>query len=487
MALMINTNMYSLNAARNLGKSQSSLELSLQRLSSGLRINSAKDDAAGLAIASRMTAQIKGLDQAARNANDGISASQTAEGALQQSTDLLQRIRELAVQSANDTNSATDRASLQSEVSQLQQELNNIANTSAFNGKNLLDGSFVGAQFQVGANSGQVIGISIQSARSSDIGDNALSVNGTINAAVAAAASLPSANNVAAQTLTISGGTGSANVAVAAGDSASAIAANVNAVAASTGVTASAQTNALLSSIGAGTVSFNLFGSNSSAVAVSANVVNANDLSSVAAAINNVTASTGITAIASGTSIALTSSTGTDIGISAYTNSGSTATASFRGAAGTTAVTLTSGGNNASRVGGTVSLSSSAAYSVNTTATGTLFTSATSVSSLSAVSAINIGTQSGASSALQVIDSALGAINGQRGSLGALENRFQSVIANLQTSSENLTAARGRIQDADFAHETSMLTRAQVLQQAGTAMLAQANAVPQSVLSLLRG
>src|SRR5215813_2048331 len=177
MALMINTNIYSLNAARNLTKSQSGLQVSLQRLSSGLRINSAKDDAAGLAIASRMTSQINGLNQAARNANDGISASQTAEGALQQSSDILQRIRELAVQSANDTNSATDRSSLQSEVSQLQQELNSIANNTAFNGKALLDGSFSGQNFQVGANAGQVVSFSIASAQATNIGNNALASN----------------------------------------------------------------------------------------------------------------------------------------------------------------------------------------------------------------------------------------------------------------------------------------------------------------------
>jgi len=170
MGLTINTNVMSLNAQRNLGKSQGALAKSMQRLSSGLRINSAKDDAAGLAISDRMTSQIRGLNQAARNANDGISLAQTAEGALQESTNILQRMRELAVQSANDTNTSSDRSSLQAEVSQLISELDRIADTTAFNGKVLLDGSLGSSTFQVGANSGQTISFTIDGAQSTDLG-----------------------------------------------------------------------------------------------------------------------------------------------------------------------------------------------------------------------------------------------------------------------------------------------------------------------------
>ena len=210
MAISINTNVASLNAQRNLSASQTNLAKSMQRLSSGLRINSAKDDAAGLAISDRMTSQIRGLNQATRNANDGISLAQTAEGAMQESTNILQRMRELAVQSANDTNSASDRASLQSEVDQLKQELTRIAETTPFNGKKLLDGSMISAQFQVGANAGETISFGIGSARSTDLGNHSLTTNNAtaaqgIEVASAADTDTADGNNVGAQTLTVVG------------------------------------------------------------------------------------------------------------------------------------------------------------------------------------------------------------------------------------------------------------------------------------------
>ena len=179
MALTINTNVASLNAQRNLGKSQNDLSRSMERLSSGLRINSAKDDAAGLAISDRMTSQIRGLNQASRNANDGISMAQTAEGALQETTNILQRMRELAIQSANDTNSASDRASLQAEVNQLKQEMTRIAGSTSFNGRNVLDGTMNNAQFQVGANANETISFSIPSAKAADLGINLLESTST--------------------------------------------------------------------------------------------------------------------------------------------------------------------------------------------------------------------------------------------------------------------------------------------------------------------
>ena len=185
MALTINTNVASLNAQRNLGISQSNLAKSMQRLSSGLRINSAKDDAAGLAISDRMTAQIRGLNQATRNANDGISLAQTAEGAMQESTNILQRMRELAVQSANDTNSASDRKSLQAEVSQLISELDRIASTTSFNGQKLLDGSFAGASFHVGANAGETIDFGVASTKTKNIGNVAQGTSSSVTSATA--------------------------------------------------------------------------------------------------------------------------------------------------------------------------------------------------------------------------------------------------------------------------------------------------------------
>jgi flagellin len=505
MPAVINTNVSSLNAQRNLTMSQSSLATSIQRLSSGLRINSAKDDAAGLAISDRMTSQINGLDQAARNANDGISLAQTAEGGLGTATDLLQRMRTLAVQSANGTNSASDRASLQEEVSQLQQELNRIANTTQFNGQNILDGSLANAQFQVGANANQTINFSIGSAQASAIGNNSLAANtgGTMVNAVAVAATIP-ANNVAANTLTIQGnGATSGGLTVAAGASAKSIVDQVNASSGATGVTATALTKATLSGFVAGTVSLSLQGAPTSAgaanpVTVSATLTSATDVGALAKAINDQTGTTGITAVADLTTgkIALTQSQGYDIGV--VNNTAQTAI-TFAGApaadGGTgTAVTLgASGANDSSVVGGKVTFNSPEAFTVTTTAAGITSAGAGTLSSqLSSVASIDVttltnGIPTGANNALQIIDSALSNLSSSRASLGALQNRFTQVVSSLSTTSENLSAARSRILDADFASETANLTRGQILQQAGTAMLAQANSLPNGVLALLRG
>lgn len=499
MAQNINTNISSLNAQRNLNSSQSSLATSLQRLSTGLRINSAKDDAAGLAISERFTSQIRGLNQAARNANDAVSLSQTAEGALVETTNALQRIRELAVQSANDTNSSSDRSALQQEVAQLQQEINRIANTTQFNGKNLLDGSFSGQNFQVGANANQTIGVSISDAKATAIGDNRVAETGTLNVAVAAAAGAGTrvANTVlGTEELTITGSGGTVTTTtVAAGDSAATLAALVNSSTSTTNVSAKAVTKATLGALSAaGTISFTLNGSNSTGVAITATVGSTTDLSSLNDAINNYAATTGITSTVSGGTLTLTSEQGYDISITDMLNGGTatmalTALDGFSGAASGAAQTLGAAvGTDSSTVGGTLRFSSSSPFTVTSAAAGGIFAATTAnASALSAVSGISIGTQSGSNSAIDIIDSALQTINSQRAALGAVQNRLSSTLANLQTSSENLSASRSRIQDADFAAETANLTRAQILQQAGTAMLAQANALPQNVLTLLRG
>jgi len=495
MAQIINTNIASLNAQRNLNASQGALATSLQRLSSGLRINSAKDDAAGMAVAARMTSQIRGLDQAQRNANDGISMAQTAEGGLSTSTDLLQRIRELAVQSANSTNSAADRASLQSEASQLQQELNRVATATQFNGLNLLDGSLSGAQFQVGANANQTITMSIGNAQASAIGNYALaSATGNTAISGAFASSGAVANNVAAQTLTISGNGASSTVAVAGGDAASTIASNINAKTSTTGVSATATTTETISSLSAaGTLTFSLAGAGGTAISIASTVSSATDLSPLAQAINAQTATTGITAVSNGGAITLTSKTGDDIKITNMQNTGSgTISASgSTGSAATLGLSGTAGAVNNVVIGGQISLSSSSGYTIATTYTNAnnvfaLASGAQNASALSAVSAIDISTQAGANAALNTVDSALATLNTIRGSLGALQNRFTATISNLQATSENLSSARSRIQDTDFAAETASLTRNQVLQQAGVAMLAQANALPNQVLSLLK-
>lgn len=375
----INTNVASLNAQRNLATSSGSLSTSLQRLSSGLRINSAKDDAAGLAISQRFTSQIKGLDQAVRNANDGISLAQTAEGALGEVTNNLQRIRELAVQSRNATNSASDRAALNTEASQLMAEINRVASQTSFNGVKLLDGSFTNQAFQVGANAGETI-----------------SISSIVNANSTALGSYTSA--------TVTGAAATTFTAVTAGD----LTVNGTSVG-GIGVAASATERA----------------------------------GQVRDAVNSVSDTTGVYAVNdTATTVTLVSSSGNIV--VAHAGGSSTAATTGLTAATTTAATTTG------------------------------------------FSTLNISTTAGADTAMRQMDAALSAVNTARASLGAVQNRFGSVVASLQTQSENLSASRSRIMDADFAKETAALTRSQILQQAGTAMLSQANSAPQNVLSLLR-
>jgi flagellin len=752
VSLTISTNVMSLNAQRNLSQSQSALTKSMQRLSSGLRINSAKDDAAGLAISDRMTSQIRGLNQAARNANDGISLAQTAEGALQESTNILQRMRELAVQSANDTNSASDRTSLQAEVNQLKQEMTRIAGTTEFNGKKLLDGSMTSAQFQVGSNANQTISIGIRSAEASALGTNSLTstnaagieaatgagaasiasggtgqavvgpagaaptvngviaetltvkdasgttigtvnvplngnlgtagssldaipgvtvvdsnhitlsdlrlsddytgavhqfggtltsgiasipqninlgtfltsgthydavtgvvndagltllagqltvgadtatfnagdhsisivttyadnykvglrgqadtgagayvagnvsatspstttpvthagaagvtsaslISGSFNVSLAAGLTMTSTitdgsglftdaavddtthlvaatksgladtaggNNVAAQTLTIVGPDGSANLSVGIDNSAKVIAGLVNAQSATTGVTAEAQTTATLSGIVAdGTVGFTLVGSNTTAIGISATVSSTN-LSSLSQAINDQAGNTGITAILSddNKSITLSQANGYDIKIGNYTHSSglSTATLTVYGNEGAGAILAGNPGSttDSTVVGGEVTFSSIGTFNVSssvTAATGSLFNNTTigaaNVSTLNSIDSVDITTVEGSASAIKSIDGALSQIDTMRGDLGAVQNRFESTIANLANVAENLSAARSRIMDADIAQETSAMTKNNILQQAGVSILSQANQAPQLALSLL--
>lgn len=488
MALGINTNVASLNAQNQLNKSQSLSDQALQRLSSGLRINSAKDDAAGLAISSRFDSQIRGLNVAQRNANDGISLAQTAEGALGQAGDLLQRIRELSVQSANDTNSASDRKSLQAEVTQLQNELNRIADTTSFNGRTLLDGSFTNAQFQVGANANQTINVTVGSARATDVGnytqDAGGSVLGSVVAGTAAGVALPS--GLTGETLTISGNGESGTATVGADASAYDIQEAVNASTSKTGVTADATTAATLSGIGDGTVSFTLGGDATSVVSAT---VTGGDLSTLAAAINDSSATTGVTAqVNDSGALEMTQADGKNITVAGFTTTNGVAnTATFDTATGT-AATLTSGAATDSATAvGTVDFSSASGFSVQSSvATGEVLSAQTLGGELSSVAGIDITDTTGANEAIAVIDAALTSVNSLRADLGAVQNRFESTIDNIAKTTENLSAAQSRILDADFASETAKLSKAQVLQQAGISVLAQANARPQQVLSLLQ-
>ncbi|MEQ5837475.1 flagellin [Marinobacter sp. NFXS9] len=482
MALGINTNVASLSAQNNLNKSQSLSDQALERLSSGLRINSAKDDAAGLAISSRFDSQIRGLNVAQRNANDGISLAQTAEGALGQAGDLLQRIRELSVQSANDTNSSTDRKSLQAEVTQLQAELNRVADTTNFNGRTLLNGDFTNSQFQVGANANQTINVTLGSARATDIGNyTANTDNGSLAGNLTAASNdLPTGNGVTGANITISGNGATEAASYSNNATASDIASAVNELTSKTGVSADAHTEATISGLSAGTVSFDLTGENTSAVTISA-TVESNDNSSLVTAINDASATTGITAsLDDSGNVLLTSDAGDDIGI-ANVSADVTVTAGD----GSSSASLTAGGTDSTRVIGQVDFSSSSAFTVVGDNAEIVDSSAES-GQLQSVAAIDITTADGANAAIDTIDAALTSINSQRADLGAIQNRFTSTIDAIATTSENLSAAQSRILDADFAAETAKLSKSQVLQQAGISVLAQANARPQQVLSLLQ-
>jgi flagellin len=491
MASVINTNVMSLNAQRNLSNTQSDMATAMQRLSSGLRINSAKDDAAGLAITDRMTSQIRGLNQAVRNANDAISLTQTAEGAMQESTNILQRMRELSIQSANDTNSDSDRANIQKEVSQLQQELNRISDTTTFNGKNILDGSFTSGKFHVGAFADETINVSIGNTHGTAIGSEQLNSSANIGTGVAAAADANTAvNGVAAQNITVNGAAISNTIAVAANASAASIASAINGESGVTGVTATAENSVVLDSLSVdGTVSFALSSREGATGVIGSEAVitasiTTGDFTNLADNINAKSAQTGISAVLSDdkSSITLENSTGYDIAIGDLGHSTGGATLNAGG------ITLTQGAATDSvQLGGQVKLNSSDAYSVTTTGADIFGAAAgTSASALSSVADVDVGTQSGANDALTVIDKALSGIADSRAGLGAVQNRLESTISNLQSVSENVSAARSRVMDADFAAETANMTRSQILQQAGTAMLAQANSAPNSVLSLLQ-
>ncbi len=695
MPQTINTNLASLNAQRNLKVSQSALSTSLQRLSTGLRINSAKDDAAGLSISERMTAQIRGMNQAARNTNDAISLSQTAEGNLQEISNILQRMREIAVQSANATNTASDRASLQEEVTQLQDEIDRIANSAQFNSMNLLDGTFSNAKIQVGANAGQSIDMSISGARSADLGlvggvtvlasgtatavgkvsnttqtgvgsgmtmggatiaeatsdgvsysngiysalasanainlqsastgivataltevtstslsgtqtaiaDGDYVINGISIGAVASAISpearvtdlitainakttLGTATAVSYKTSVTSKNHGSGltlnGFAIAApsadgistsnsANSALASATAINLQTGNTGVTATAKTERLAIGMMHGT---------QTAIADGEYVINGRSIGSLPlaasvddrvtdliAAINSITASTGVTAelvvgdpnhspyklsAADGHNIVITSSLpssahwqytgmnafsgwaytyygqvtltsnsaftiggtipantftagtyGAGTGVTAAAVSGDTSKYTLTAADGrnihlSTALTSTHApylglsftSSSPTDYYGQVSLTSSSAFTIGGSVPANNLTAGDYgiVGRVTQTKAsLSVSTQSDSTASITLLDTAISTVNSQRANLGTMQTRFDSVIANLQTSSDNVSAARSRIRDTDFAVETASLTRNQILQQAGIAMLAQANALPNMILSLLKG
>jgi flagellin len=479
MGQVINTNVLSLNAQRNLATSQSSMATALQRLSSGLRINSAKDDAAGLAISDRFTTQIRGLNQAIRNASDGISLAQTAESALGELTNNLQRIRELAVQSVNSTNSASDRAALDLEVQQRLAEVNRIATQTAFNGRKVLDGTFGSAQFQIGANVGETIGVNLTTGmRTNQIGQIA-SATGTA----------VTANALTDAGLTIAVGTGAA-VSVGASvagtatgqeaDSAYAKAQAINnaGVAGLTTTATNSHTGTFVTvASAAATSTYNLAINGVNIYSGADNIASGGSLTAadVVAQVNLYSSQTGVSASVSGTDVTFTTIDGRNTDITETITQGAGATLTGTGIA----------AGSAGVVRGTITLSASD----NIAMTGQfadIGQGATIAKDTATLSSVNVLSSANSNTAINRIDSALTVVSNLRSTFGAIQNRFESTIASLSAVSENLEASRSRILDADFAAETAALTRAQILQQAGIAILAQANTAPQSVLALLQ-
>ena len=523
MASVLNTNMPSLNTQRHLAKAQNNLNNSLQRLSSGLRINTAKDDAAGLAISQRMTAQIRGLNVAQRNANDGVSMAQTAEGALSEMGDILQRVRELAVQSANATNSAGDRKSLNDEVNQLVAELNRFANTTEFNGMKLLNGDNSVAAFQIGANANQTITATTTDFRTNKYGSyqvgnatataagagagKGISISNAVTGAPSSSLQVTGAAVSVGGTMTLNGPNASGTVSLTVSDSAADIASKINSQDL-TGIKATARTETTIGfangdyTIDISTTNATSNSANTETATISFSVLgtpgSAEALTDAVNAFNEQSSKTGITAKLNDakTAIILENDEGKNINVTLkstntiYMGNKSDGTASAISVAGTTTgKTFTAAGQ--------VTLDSSRSYSVNLAASiniqaGVLSggsmggTSATTYgSTLQRVDSLDITTVKGANDAIHIVDQAIDSVNAQRAKYGALQNRFESTISNLATSSENVSAARSRIQDTDFASETANLSRSQVLQQAATSMLAQANQLPNNVLTLL--
>ena len=477
MPQVINTNLASLQAQRALSTSQSDVTTSLQRLSSGLRINGAKDDAAGLAISERFNAQIKGLNQAARNANDATSLAQTAEGALSEVTANLQRMRELAVQSSNATNSTSDRTALQTEVTQLMAEIDRVSNQTSFNGIKLLNGSFSAQAFQVGANAAETVSIaSIASSRTTDLG--------TFNGYQAFDQTIGTASDTAeARSVKIAGVTTSLGTIA---NDAKAIAAALNA--SGLGFSASADATTIAGATGGAATD-----TDTDTITLNGVTINVTGTSTVAGnrtaavtAINAVSATTGVTAVDDGAKVNLTAADGRNITGSFTAGTGNAAasyglTLSGSAVGATIDITLQTSSTGTVEIGGKDGGAGGAIFNT------TLGTDAQAIGTVgAALSTRDVTTVANAQLMITSVDAALNSVNSSRAELGAIQNRFDSIVSALQTSSENQSAARSRIVDADFAAETAALTRGQILQQAGIAVLAQANAAPQNVLALLQ-
>jgi flagellin len=476
MALYINTNVAALNAQRNLGKSGATLARSFQRLSSGLRINSARDDAAGLAISTRLQSQVRGLNQAVRNTNDGISLSQTVESALEETGNILQRIRQLAVQSANDSNSTSDRESIDTEVQQLIAEMNRIGDTTTFNGQKVLDGSFVQAFFHVGANARETVQVSISDARATALGRAAIRTTAVVT-------TLAIGNGIAINGVSLRATVSTDDAVSTTLNTASALA-KANAINDSsqfTGVHARALATKFT---GAATVAGGTLDAANYIIINGQTITgfhidqfDAND--ELLHQINAVSSETGVIAsLDEQNRVVLTAEDGRNVEVQTVGNA-HTFTGLRAGGAGTSvgfgALELSSD-SQFEAVGGQLARIGIAG---NDELVG--------VTTTNSVATVNVKDRDGANRTIEVVDRALQQVSTSRSTLGALQNRLESTINNLSAISENVSAANSRILDADFAEETAQLTRSQIIQQAGLSVLAQANQAPQQALSLLRG
>jgi flagellin len=480
MGLFVNTNMASLGARRNLNQSTRSLSTSFQRLSSGLRINSAKDDAAGLAISERFSTQVRGINQAIRNTNDGVSLAQTAEGGLQESTAILQRMRELAVQSANDTNTNADRGSIQDEVDALVSELDRIAEKTTFNNQKILDGSYTGVKFHIGANFRENLTINVKDARSQALGRQA-KYSSSDDVAVAGGAQGLQDEDVVLNGVSIRSTVAADDTVSSTLNDASAIAkaAAINDSTKFTNVTAVVEKTEVVagSDISAVTMDSTNNIAINGAVLTGFRVQDNDADDTLVNQINAVTEETGVVAsLDVDNRLVLSAEDGRNIEV---TVSGNGTRTGLAAAAGTTVT------------GGRLTLQSEDQFDLAGNAAGKLGdvggpgASLFGVNGENSVATLDMTSREGANEALQILDVAIGQVSASRSDLGAVQNRLGSTVRNLEVSSENLTAARSRIQDADFAHETAAFSKSKIVQQAGVSILAQANQQPNIALSLL--
>jgi len=497
----INSDFMSQLALRSLGNSSNMMTQAMERLSTGKRINSAADDAAGLGIATKLKAQVNSLNAASRNATDALALIGTIDGALEESGEILLRMRELAVQSASDTNTGTDRSFIQDEVNALNNELNRISSATEFNSVKLLNGTYNNKQIQIGTSANQVFNIGVTSTDTTTLGAFQLESLAEHNAAATASATAAVTAsdlliNVAAN-YTVKGSFGSTTVNVAAGDDAKTVAQSFNLAAGTTGITAAAITKAKITAVSAETYSFTLKGKSSTASTVNATVTSASNLTALKDAINSVSGATGITAALTEdlSGVNLVQQDGFDIVVGDVTSSGSgtmTMGAADKDGDAVSAAAVALGGTTTTDsqvIIGQISLSSHKAFTVTSGNAANHFATDTTAqtSTLSSMGAVDISSQTGATNALSVIDGALAMISEVRSEMGAAENRLSSTVDNLSNVSVNSQRSLTAVEDANFASETSALTKAQILQQAATSMLAQANKAKQTMLVLLQG